>query len=406
MTGMECDDKYCGEKVLLCSKPNTDILELSDRRERTTGYFSEENSGMGQCPDGYAISGMKCGGKDCDNIKLYCKKYKFVKTDRPLSYTCNDEGECQSFGPFVGSWKNIGSNVVSTFTSGWSKSNSEAVTVEEAKTYSESIKLGAAMSFCSGVNFGFSYEACMELSFEHTTELSFSSVFAQEYSEVVTDVEERSCTTHIPKSCEDSSFTVYQWQTQSVTSDGSTTTHSTCIHHVKCEGTISEEPNCIPNHCWDNACEDCLAVEDGTQTIINPKLGEMKETAPVENYVGCHENVNLDDQEIVTYIGEKSKDWSSIKQCELACASNQYYFLIENGEEGIDCYCSMKAGGRSTREKCDTHSIQDPSGHLSYFWHDELYAFYQVENYRPNSSSPHRRRNSSTRSQDRRHRKY
>jgi hypothetical protein len=37
-----------------------------------TDFFSEEDSGEATCNDGYAVKGIECDGKHCDNKKLYC----------------------------------------------------------------------------------------------------------------------------------------------------------------------------------------------------------------------------------------------------------------------------------------------------------------------------------------------
>jgi hypothetical protein len=289
----------------------------------------------------------------------------------------------------------ISSGGTEAVTSSWTKSNSETVTVEQANTYSKSFTVGAAASFCGGADVKFvSFEKCFSVSFETTQEMSWTSVFGQEYTKTVEKTTEIECEPNIPEDCASNpnGYTLYQWQTQSMTNDGSYTRHKSCIHWAKCEGNISEEPNCIPNYCWDNACNDCVA-SGNVQTIIDPSRGVMRDTDYVENYVGCHEDVDVNDP-AVSYIGLKAKDWDSLESCDRACSHTQYWFLIENSNSNADdvhCYCSeIPLGVSSSTEDCDAHFLKNPNGHLSYFWdNDDLYAFYRTMDYRQSSHNAH-----------------
>merc|ERR1712136_383108 len=111
----------------------------------------------------------------------------------------------------------------------------------------------------------------------------------------------------------------------------------------------------------------------------------------VDNYIGCHESVDLNDPK-VSYIGLKTKDWDSISSCDLACSHKQYWFLIGNenylldvNSDPIHCYCADEPLGVSTMEGCDDNFLKNPNGHLSYFWDDNLYAFYRTTDYRRSS---------------------
>jgi hypothetical protein len=399
VTGMHCYGDNCDTIQFDCSEENTNALRPFNDTDRThkTNWVSEENDGMAQCDEGYVVYGAECHGKLCDDIRLHCRKYQIIE-GKSLSYYCDEEGDCHGFSPFRGYWKLISSGGTETFSSSWTKSNSETVSVEEANTYSQSFTVGAAMEYCAGGGTdAASFEMCYSLSFEHTEEMSWSSVFGQEYSNTVEETTEKGCEPNIPEDCASNpnGYALYQWQTQSMTNDGSYTMHRTCIHWAKCEGTISESPNCIPNYCWDNACNNCVAAGD-VQTIIDPSKGEMKETDYVDNYIGCHEDVDLTDS-AVSYIGLKAKDWDSISSCDLACSHKQYWFLIgreDSNSDEIHCYCAQEPLGVSTTAGCDYNFLKNPNGHLSYFWDNNLYAFYRTTDYRRSSheSQVHRRR--------------
>ena len=54
--------------------PLTDEYRFKSEERTWLNWFSEENGGSSSCPDGAFVTGMKCGGKNCDNLKLECRK--------------------------------------------------------------------------------------------------------------------------------------------------------------------------------------------------------------------------------------------------------------------------------------------------------------------------------------------
>lgn len=81
-TGMGCSDDYCGNVRLIQMNVFVDAAtaEKSDWISDNTGHRWFWNSGTAasdqaaDCPDGMAVSYLKCDGRHCDNLRLHCGK--------------------------------------------------------------------------------------------------------------------------------------------------------------------------------------------------------------------------------------------------------------------------------------------------------------------------------------------
>ena len=66
--GIECFEGYCGRLMIHCEAPGT----VDPTTCKETGYFSEENGGVGACGPGTVVTGVVCHNRNCDNLRLQC----------------------------------------------------------------------------------------------------------------------------------------------------------------------------------------------------------------------------------------------------------------------------------------------------------------------------------------------
>ena len=78
--GVKCSGKWCDNKQLLCSREGKPDIS---KTMKATDWFSEEttngnvNNQMCEQIDDklWVVRGMRCGGSNCDNIKLRCATF-------------------------------------------------------------------------------------------------------------------------------------------------------------------------------------------------------------------------------------------------------------------------------------------------------------------------------------------
>ncbi len=73
----QCSGRYCDNLRLHCVPfaTNSDYAFVSNAPPKESKWFSEEGGGSGSCGSGYAVVGMRCSGRYCDNISLKCRKW-------------------------------------------------------------------------------------------------------------------------------------------------------------------------------------------------------------------------------------------------------------------------------------------------------------------------------------------
>lgn len=73
VTQMKCSGGYCDNLALRCSKFATNSgFQIDHNKKKETASFSEEGQGKGSCGTGYAVIGISCSGRYCDNLRLIC----------------------------------------------------------------------------------------------------------------------------------------------------------------------------------------------------------------------------------------------------------------------------------------------------------------------------------------------
>lgn len=71
MIGLSCSGRYCDNLRMKCSW--RDLVHVNAGTSEV-GWFSEEH-GLHTCPAAnYVITGLRCSGRYCDNLKLRCKQ--------------------------------------------------------------------------------------------------------------------------------------------------------------------------------------------------------------------------------------------------------------------------------------------------------------------------------------------
>lgn len=74
INAIQCGGRYCDNKSLVYAVMLT--LELNFAKGVWIGPFSEEGSGYRMCPQNYLVIRIKCTGRYCDNMRLYCVPFK------------------------------------------------------------------------------------------------------------------------------------------------------------------------------------------------------------------------------------------------------------------------------------------------------------------------------------------
>lgn len=74
INAIQCGGRYCDKKSLVYSPMLS--LKLNFAMGVWIGPFSEERSGYRMCPQNYLVVRIKCTGRYCDNMHLYCVPFK------------------------------------------------------------------------------------------------------------------------------------------------------------------------------------------------------------------------------------------------------------------------------------------------------------------------------------------
>ena len=110
VTGIKCTGKYCDNIRIFCSSPRNIVSASAN----WTRWVSEETNdegvkGFRSCPGQSYIAGLACNGKYCDKISLYCvqntsKKFrtKSCKSDRKNTKNVSEEQGKRMFNEAYG----------------------------------------------------------------------------------------------------------------------------------------------------------------------------------------------------------------------------------------------------------------------------------------------------------------
>jgi hypothetical protein len=94
ISGIRCTGGYCDNIKIFCTR----IADAALGHGSWTAWFSEEE-GRRECPPSHLIAGLACQGSYCDNISLYCVEVTNMRAEscRDTSFVSEERGGSLSF---------------------------------------------------------------------------------------------------------------------------------------------------------------------------------------------------------------------------------------------------------------------------------------------------------------------
>ena len=80
VSGLQCSGRYCDNVGISCRR----LSGLAwGGRAQFQRFVSEERGGRRDCPRGFAMAGLSCKGRYCDDLSILCVQVPGLRLGRP-----------------------------------------------------------------------------------------------------------------------------------------------------------------------------------------------------------------------------------------------------------------------------------------------------------------------------------